>query len=198
MQYFSEYEPIMYGVLQGSILGPLFFILYINDLTKTMATSANPVLFADDTSINITNPDLMEFTNSINEKSIKLNRWFKSNSFSLNIDKTHFLRFFTKTNQNCDFQPYYDNRQITKFETIKFLGITLDSKLSWKQRIEDITPTFNKVCFAIRSIKPFMSIEAMRLIYFAYFHSIFSDGIIFWGNYVQSKYIFKIKKELLQ
>ena len=83
--------------------------------------------------------------------SIKLNRWFKSNS-SLNIDKTHFLQFFTKTNQNHDFQPSYDNRQITKVETIKFLGITLDSKLSWNQHIEDITPRLNKACFAIRSI----------------------------------------------
>ena len=61
-----------------------------------MATSANPVLFADDTSMIITNPDLMEFTNSINENSIKLNRWFKSNSLSLNIDKTQFLQFFYK------------------------------------------------------------------------------------------------------
>ena len=129
-----------YGVPQDSILGPLFFILYINYLTKTMATLANPVLFADDTSIIITYPDLMEFTNSINENSIKLNRWFKINSFSLNIDKTYFLQFFTKTNQNYDFHPYYDNRQITKVETIKFLGIKLDSKLSWKQHIEDITP----------------------------------------------------------
>jgi hypothetical protein len=61
-----------------------------------MATSANPVLFADDTSMNITKPDLTEFTNSINENSLKLNRWFKSSSLSLNFDKTRFLQFFTK------------------------------------------------------------------------------------------------------
>jgi hypothetical protein len=138
-QYFSEWEPIKYGVPQGSILGPLFFILYINNLPKTMATSANPVLFADDTIMIITNPNLMEFTNSINVNSIKINKWFKSNSLSLNIDKTHFLQFFTKTDQTYDFQPYYDNKQITKVGTIKFLGITLDSKLSWKQHIEDLT-----------------------------------------------------------
>ena len=126
-QYFSEWEPIRYGVPQGSILGPLLFILYTNDLPKTMATSANPVLFADDTIMIITNPDLMEFTNSINMNSLKLNRWLKSNSLSLHIEKTHFLQFCTKTNQNYDFQPLYDNRQITKVESIKFLGITLDS-----------------------------------------------------------------------
>ena len=207
-QYFSEWEPIKYGVPQASILGPLFFILYINDLPKTMATSANPVLFADDTSMIITNPNLMKFTKSINANSIKINKWFKSNSLSLNIDKTHFLQFVTKTDQNYDFQPYYENKQITKVETIKFLGITLktikflgitlDSKLSWKQHIEDLTPRLNKACFAIRSIKPFMSIEAMRLVYFSYFHSILSYGNIFWGTSVHSKYIFKIQKRTIR
>ena len=116
-----------------------------------MATSANPVLFADDTSMIITNPNLMEFTKSINVNSIKINKWFKSNSLSLNIDKTHFLQFFTKTDQTYDFQPYYDNKQITKVETIKFLGITLDSKLSWKQHIEDLTPRLNITRLALQS-----------------------------------------------
>jgi len=56
----------------------------------------------------------------------------------------------------------------------------------------------NYPCFAIRSIKPFMSVEAMRLVYFSYFHSILSYGIIFWGNSVHSKYIFKIKKRTMR
>jgi len=88
-QYYSEWEPIRYGVPQGSILGPLLFILYINDLPKTMAFLANPVLFADDTSMIITKPDPMEFTN--------------------------------------DFQLSYENKQITKAQNIKFLGIIIDS-----------------------------------------------------------------------
>ena len=84
-------------------------------------------------------------------------------------------------------------------QNIKFLGIIIDSNLSWKQNIDDIIPKLNKECFAVRSIKPFMSLEAMRLIYFPYFHSVLSYGIIFWGNSVHSKYIFKIiKKEPLE
>jgi hypothetical protein len=113
-QYFSEWEPIRYGVPQGPILGPLFFVSYINDLPKTMAISANPALFADDTSMIVTNPDLMEFINSINTNIIKINRWFKSNSLSLNIDKMHFLQFYTKSNLNYEFQTYYENKQIMK------------------------------------------------------------------------------------
>jgi hypothetical protein len=116
----------------------------------------------------------------------------------LNIDKTHFLQFYKKFNQNYDPQISYENKQITKAQNIKFLGIILDSNLSWKQHIVDIITKLNKACFAVGSIKHLMSLEAMRLIYFCYFHSVLSYGIIFWGNSVHSKFIFKIKKRTIR
>jgi hypothetical protein len=157
-----------------------------------VAISANPFLFADNTSMIITKSDPMYFTNTINRNIIKINKWLKSNSLSLNVDKTNFLQFHTKTNQNYDLQISYENEQITKAQNIKFLGIIIDSNLSWKQCISNIIPTLNKASFAIRSIKPFMSLEAMRLIYFSYFQSVLSYGSIFCGNSVHSKYTFKI------
>jgi hypothetical protein len=89
-------------------------------------------------------------------------------------------------------------KDIAKAQNRKFLGIIIDSNLSWKQHIDDIIPKLNKACFAIRSVKSFMSLEVMRLIYFSYFHSILSYGIIFWGNSVHSKYIFKIQKTTIR
>ena len=197
-QYYSEWEPIRYDIPQGPILGLLFLILCINDLPKTMAILANRVLFVDDTSMIITKSDPMEFTNTINRNIIKINKWFKSNSLSLNIDKTHFLQFHMKIIQNDDFQISYENKQITKAQTIKFLRITIDSNSSCKQHIDDIIPKLSKACFAIRSIKPFMSLEVMRLIYFSYFYSVLSYGIIFCDNSIHSKYIFKIKKRTIR
>jgi len=163
-----------------------------------MAVSANRVLFADNTSMIITKSDPTEFTNTINRNIIKINRWFKSNSLSLNIYKTHFLQFHTKINQTYAIQISYENKQITQAQNTKFLGIIIDSNLSWKQHIDDIIPKLNMACFAVRSIKPFMSLEAIRLIYFSYFYSVLSYGIIFWGNSVHSKYIFKIKKRTIR
>ena len=139
-RYYSKWEPTRYGILQGSILGPLFFILYINDLPKSIAGLANPVLFVDDTSMIITKSDPKEFTNTINRNIIKINEWFKRNSLSFNPDKTYFLQFHTKTNQKYDFQISYENRQITKTQNVKFLGIIIDSNLSWKQHTDDIIP----------------------------------------------------------
>ena len=86
-----------------------------------MAVSANSVLFADDTSMIITKSDPMEFTNTINRNTIKINKWFKSYSLSLNTDKTHFLHFHMKITQNHDFQISYENKQITKAQKYKNL-----------------------------------------------------------------------------
>jgi hypothetical protein len=100
--------------------------LCINDLPKTLAGLANPVLFAVDTSMVISKSDPKEFTNVVNRNIIKINEWFRSNS-SLNIDRTYFLQFHMKTNQKYDYQTSYENRQITKAQNIKFLGIIIDS-----------------------------------------------------------------------
>jgi hypothetical protein len=85
-----------------------------------MAISVNPVLFVDDTGMIITKSDAMEFTNTININIIKINRCFKSNSLSLNSDKTHFLQFHMKISQSYDFQIFYEKKLIIKVQNIKF------------------------------------------------------------------------------
>jgi len=117
--YYSKWEPTRYGIPQVSILGPLFFILYINDFPKPIASLANPVLCADDTSMIISKSDPKEFINTINRNIIKINECFKSNSLSLRVDKTYILQFHTKTNQKYDFQTSYENR---KLKILNFSG----------------------------------------------------------------------------
>jgi hypothetical protein len=78
--------------------------LYINDLPETIAALANPVLFADDTSMIISKSGPKEFTNTISRNIIKMNEWFKSNSLSLNIDKTYFVQFCKKPTKNMIFK----------------------------------------------------------------------------------------------
>jgi len=92
----------------------------------------------------------------------------------------------------------YEDKQIAEVQTIKFLGLEIDSILSWKEYIDGIMPKLNKACFAIRLVKPFMSLEAMRVIYVAYFCTVLSYGIIFWGNSVYSKHIFKTQKRVIR
>ena len=87
----SNQGEITHGVPQGSILGPLLFLLYNNNLPQIKNDNSKIVLFADDTSIIITNSNPTHFENSVNKIIQQLNEWFTANLLSLNLDKTHQL-----------------------------------------------------------------------------------------------------------
>jgi hypothetical protein len=78
------------------------------------------------------------------------------------------------------------------------LGINVDSTLSWKNHITDLSSRLSKACYAVRAIKPFMSLETMRMTYYSYVHSLLSYGIIFWGNAPHNESIFKIQKRIIR
>ena len=92
----SKWEPVKHGVPQGSVLGPLLFLIYIHDLPRILNSVANPILFADDTSVIISNTDSQEFLNNITTVMNDTIKWFQRNLLSMNYDKTHFLQFMTK------------------------------------------------------------------------------------------------------
>jgi len=85
-----------------------------------------------------------------------------------------------------------ETKHITKVQKVKFRGLTIDNNQSWNLHIE-IKPTLNKACFAIRSLRPYLLYEVVRMVYFSHFHSSVSYGIIFLGNFCQNNSIFKIQ-----
>jgi len=92
-------------------------------------------------------------------------------------------------------QVSFGDRKIGTAGSLKLLGLTIDSTLTWKHHISEQTATLNKACYSIRSIKPFMSLDVLRSAYVSYAHSIISYEIIFWGNSSHSEEIFKFRKE---
>jgi hypothetical protein len=102
IKYYSKWELVTFGVPQGSILGSLLFLLYVNDLPNAISDLPKPVLFADDTSLIITNPDTQSFEKDINTVLEKLNKWFNSNLLLLNLKKTYFLQFVTRNTRALD------------------------------------------------------------------------------------------------
>ena len=72
------------------------------------------------------------------------------------------------------------NTLITNINSTRFLGFIIDSALSWKDHIIELTSKLNKACYAIRVIKPFISLDVLKMIYFSYVHSVVSYGIILW------------------
>ena len=194
----STWEHMKHGVPQGSVLGPLRILIYINDFPLTINKIADSILFADDMSIIISNTNPEEFNNTINSVMTEIMDWFQNNLLTSNYNKTTFLQFLTKKNKELKIHITASNSIITHINSTKFLGLILDSTLSWNDQIIALTSKLNKACYAIRAVKSCMSPDVLRTIYFSYVHSVNSYGIIFWGNSCFSTNIFKIQKRIIR
>jgi len=194
----SNWKQIKNSVPQGSILGPLLFLIYINDLPRILDENTNTVLFADDTSILITSSDKMDLDENINQTFQKINNWFKSNQLALNLDKTQFLEFRTNYFFTDSVQTDYEQELMNNATEVRFLGLTLDDTLFWKKHIEQLNSKLCSACYALWNIRSEVSLHTLKIIYFAYIHSLLSYGIIFWGNSLHAKRAFIIQKNSIR
>jgi hypothetical protein len=194
----SNCEVIKCGVPQGSILGSLFFLLYINDLPKIINKDNNMILFVDDTSIIITDTNNPAFNITINNKLQDLNTWFNVHLLTLNFNKTYYMEFRNKNNYNVNTQINYDQKCLTNSMETKFLGLIIDNTLSWKQQIEKVVSKLCSACYVLRTIKHILPQDTLRIFYFAHVHSIIRYGIIFWCNSSYAKKMFILQKKIIR
>ena len=159
----SDWGKIKHGVPQGSVLGPLFFLFYINDLPKVVNTTSQPILFPDDTSIIVSNPNSVNFKKDLISSFEQLNMWFNTNLLLLNFNKTQYLQFKTTNSLTISIHISCNNKYIVNNTETQFLGITIDSSLSWKNHIDGLTVKLSKASYAIRTLRPFVTLESLRI-----------------------------------
>jgi len=160
-------------------LGPILFLIYINDLPNLASTGTKILLYADDTSIKVTSPNVENFETKIDNIFGVINNWFKANKLILNYNKTNYLQFNTKNSWDYEVKPNYQGNYINSSSNTKFLGLTIDDSLSWKAHIDQMMSKLNTTCFVIRMIQDIMSLETLKMVYFAYIHSIISSSSSF-------------------
>jgi len=112
----------------------------------------------------ITNPNPLNFEKSVNKIIQDINEWFNTNLLSLNLDKTHFITFVTKNSSSIDFNITHGNKKIANVYNTKFLGLTLDNTLSWITHIETIILKLISASFALRVVKPFLSLDSLKMV----------------------------------
>lgn len=173
------------GVPQGSILGPFLFLVAINDISAFVKTDT--ILYADDTTFFNLNSDLNILSQESKHTMEKASLWFNANSFVLNNSKTEQLNFNLKRG------PPVNNPA-----SVKFLGIHMDSKLTWEPHIKYVSSKLSRVIHLLRSLSGVVPMKYLRTAYFSFFHSIISYGLILWGNASQINDVLLIQKKALR
>ena len=140
----SDVLDVMCGVPQGSVLGPLFFLIFINDL-PAVCKSLKFYLLADDTNIYFESDKLDLFEKTINEELRKVDKWLTTNRLALNVNKSHFVLFHSSSNiPHRKIMIKIRNKRITEENDVKFLEVLLDSTQIWKLHITELSRQLKK------------------------------------------------------
>jgi hypothetical protein len=139
--FFSDWHTLKHGVPHRSILGPLLFIIYINDLPLRINSLSEPILFADDTSVIISNRNFEDFCTISRSVLSRMTDWFSANKLGLNLEKTNIMKFVMNNSPHCASSVSYKDKYVEETVNSKFLGLHLDNHLNWKDH--KIIPKLN-------------------------------------------------------
>ena len=216
----SNHKIINCGVPQGSILGPLLFILYINDIVNTTSL-LEFILFADDTTLLFSHPDIASQNDIINIELQEICNWFQANKLSVNATKTNYMvlgtpqstRKFIDINQNIDnlndseftsssdvekvkLNIKLDGVSLNRVSSTKFWGVITDENLTWKNHIDAISKTISRNIGVLTKLKHFVPENILYSLYCTLILPYINYGVLIWGNTckIYLDKIFKLQK----
>lgn len=191
------------GVPQGSILGPILFNIYINDLLH-ININAKLLSYADDTVLYAAGDTWSQVLDSLSECMTTLKHWFDNNLLTINYDKTYFVPFTSYINKlptedfilihevNCSPVTCNCTTVINKASSVKYLGIHIDSHLRWDIHINIIIKKLRRYIYLFKNLKNILNIRSLKILYFSFIQSTLSYGNIIWGS-ASSTYLKKLE-----
>ena len=175
----STPKQVMYGVPQGSILGPLLFIIYINDIPQ-IAQFAKFIMYADDANIFIIGKDIDEVYRKLEDLLNFLIRWVDNNGLALNLKKTNYI-IFSRQNNHAYREVFIAGAKIERKTEARFLGVIVDEKLNWSQHISAIKTKMTRYIGLMYKLKRYLPLSARLQIYHSFVQSHLNFCSLVWG-----------------
>ena len=184
----SDRLNISTGVPQGSIIGPLLFIIYINDFAQS-SPKFNFIMYADDTTLSSTLDSFAQYGKNenveflINTELDKINEWLKLNKLSLNVNKSTYMIFKTarRINMINPLNIKIDNTYIDRVDEFNFLGISFNEQLNWQSHIKNILNRCSRIIGILNKLKRLLPLNIKIMLYNTLILSHLNNGLTAWG-----------------
>ena len=177
----SNMKKIKCGVPQGSILGPLLFLIYINDLAD-ICKNVFSIFFADDSNIFKNGKDLHILQATINSELSAISEWLNVNKLFMNVSKTQYMVFSRKKFRDCQINLNIDQKSLTQVHKSKFLGIVIDDQLTFKDHIAHVSSKVAKGIGIICKARNVLNKDSLLSLYYAFIYPHLSYCNQIWGN----------------
>ena len=179
-------------------MGPLLFNIYINDFQRTTNKLSQGIMLANDTSVLVTTSTYDELNHIYNSVLLHISKWFQVNQFVLNANKTHAVQFIPHKVCCYPLNLTYADQILVEINTVKLLGLQLDSHHTWKTHINSLLHKLSTVCFIMRRLSLMLNIDTLRIVHFVHFHTLIKYSIIFWGTSTTMHKGFLIQKRMIR
>lgn len=194
----SDNSEVNVGIPQGSILGPILFVLYVNELVD-VAPNIHFTLYADDTSIVMSHGSLETLQVECNCALERLHKWFSSNDLFVNASKTQALLFQTRQRSLQALSDVSINGDSLPFgDSARFLGVTVDRFISWKPHCRALRAKLNSIAYQFRVLHSVLTVQQLLALYHAQVGSRLSYGVRFWGGSTMASDILLCQKKILR
>ena len=178
----SSHVNITHSVPQGSLLGPILFNIYINDIIKSFQ-HLKSILYADDSCLYSSNKNICTLLANINSDLSLIEKWLGANKLTLNINKSHYIIFKNrKTLPNDIGQLVIGGQNLERVSDTDFLGVVLQDNLSWKKHIQKVNKKINKYCSIFYLTRKYLTKQTLKTLYFSVVYPSIIYCNIVWGN----------------
>lgn len=198
--FYSYPKQVSTGVPQGSIMGPLLFVICMNDISNVVTNDAELLInYADDTNMIVTAPMYPSLISRTSDLMGQLENWFDTNKLLLNHDKTNVILFSTVYgDMPSAYTINLNNNNLNLSNDTRFLGVIIDRNLNWTKHIYHLSDKLNRACYSMRVLSNYVDKSILKIVYHSGFESIVRYCITFWGCSSQMHALFVIQKRCIR